>query len=245
MSSELVQRIRALLRRAGLSRVPEPVLGAAALFASAALVWALWRFWPSDGGTVAFDGSSAGSGVVTSASASAAASSPASSAESSNGSSAECVVDVEGAVRRAGVYHLAAGSRVQDAIDAAGGVLGNAAPQGVNRARAVADGEQIVVPTRDQWAKSGGSVPAGAQGAAAARGGSGSSAGGAASGPVDINSADAALLDTLPGVGPSTAAKIVADRAANGRFATVDDLARVPGIGPKKLDSLKGLICAR
>ncbi|MDP2234221.1 MAG: helix-hairpin-helix domain-containing protein, partial [Actinomycetota bacterium] len=63
--------------------------------------------------------------------------------------------------------------------------------------------------------------------------------------PIDLNTASAEMLDTLPGVGPSTAAKIVNDREANGRFLTTDDLMRVSGIGPKKFDALKDLIVVR
>jgi competence protein ComEA len=144
-------------------------------------------------------------------------------------------VHVVGAVRHPGVQRLASGARVADAVQAAGGLLGNAAAEGVNLARIVQDGEQIVVPTRDQWAASTAGAAAGSAGARAGPGG----------GKVDINSADVATLDTLPGVGPTTAQRIVADREANGPFASVKDLGRVPGIGDKKLGSLKDLICVR
>jgi competence protein ComEA len=70
-------------------------------------------------------------------------------------------------------------------------------------------------------------------------------AGAAPGAVVDLNTADATQLDALPGIGPATAAKIVADRQANGPFRTADDLGRVSGIGPKKLDQLKPLICVR
>jgi competence protein ComEA len=100
------------------------------------------------------------------------------------------------------------------------------------------------VPTKDEFAK--GVTVRGAPGAGPAGAPSGGGAAVAPGGaPIDLNTADATQLDTLPGVGPSTAAKIVADREANGPFASVDDLGRVSGIGPKKLDSLRDLVCVR
>lgn len=134
------------------------------------------------------------------------------------------LVHVVGAVRRPGVYQLDGGGRVFDAIEKAGGVLPDAACAAVNMAREVRDGEQIMVPDTDAVQNQ---APAGAGGAAA---------------PVDINSADVAALDQLPGIGPSTAQKIVSDREANGPFESTEALSRVPGIGEKKLEQLKGLI---
>ncbi len=146
------------------------------------------------------------------------------------------VVHVTGAVTSPGVYELADRDRVQDAVDAAGGFVDGADASAVNCARVVQDGEQIVVPTIEATSApestgdgGGGSVDAGA--------GEGSS------GKVNINRADAAELDTLPGVGPSTAEKIIADREANGPFASVEDIKRVSGIGDKKYEQLAGLIC--
>ncbi len=142
-------------------------------------------------------------------------------------------VDVVGAVRHPGVYRLTAGSRVDDAVSAAGGMLGSADAAAVNLARVLNDGEQIVVPVK-------GTAATGAQAAGAA-----ASGGAAAGGVVDLNTATVEQLDALPGVGPATAKKIVDDRTRNGPFRTVDDLLRVPGIGPKKLDALKDLVTAR
>ncbi len=144
-------------------------------------------------------------------------------------SEASAVVHVVGAVARPGVYVVAAGSRVADAIRLAGGTLGNAAIDGVNLARPVCDGEQIVVPTQDE-----------SDGEGAAEGASRSSA--SAGGRLNLNRATAAELDALPGIGPSTAAKIVKDRELNGPFRAPEDLMRVSGIGPKKFEALKDLI---
>jgi competence protein ComEA len=134
------------------------------------------------------------------------------------------VVDVVGAVRRPGLVRLASGSRVADAVTAAGGLARNAGRSGVNFAAPVADGQQIVVPVR------------GAVGAASAGGG------GAAGGPVSLSSATAEQLDTLPGIGPVTAEKIVAYRQEHGAFRSVEELDAISGIGTARLAELKGLV---
>jgi competence protein ComEA len=136
----------------------------------------------------------------------------------------EVYVDVVGAVRRTGLYRLRHGSRVADALARAGGVTRKAELQLVNRAALVADGEQIVVPRR------GGGVAASAGGAAVA---------GAASGPVQLNSATIEQLDALSGVGPVTAQKIIDYREQHGGFRSVDELDAVPGIGPARLEQLR------
>ena len=151
----------------------------------------------------------------------------------------DVLVHVAGAVVHPGVYRLAAGSRVVDAVLAAGGVSAEADGDGVNQAQVLQDGERVYVPSVAEQV----SVPAGVSGGTGAPG-AGAGAGAAASppAPVDLNAAGAAQLDLLPGIGPSTAAAIVAYREAHGPFATVDDLADVRGIGPAKLDALRGLV---
>ena len=149
-------------------------------------------------------------------------------------------VQVGGAVAAPGVYDLAEGARVLDAVEAAGGFAEGAARDALNLARAVSDGEQVVVPSEADIAAQE-AVSAGAGGAAAGAGAS--AAAGGAGGKVNINTASAAQLDTLPGVGASTAEKIVADREANGPFKTVEDLKRVSGIGDKKFAALADAIC--
>jgi len=141
------------------------------------------------------------------------------------------VVHVTGAVARPGLYRLKEGSRVADAVARAGGATGKADTAAVNLAAPLADGIQVLMPSR----------VAGGAGAAAAAGGSG--AGGAGSGvPISLSSATIAELDTLPGVGPVTAQKIVDHRAAHGAFSSVDDLDAIPGIGPARLGQLRGLV---
>jgi competence protein ComEA len=138
------------------------------------------------------------------------------------------VVHVAGAVRRPGVYRLPAGARVQEAVRRAGGARPGADVNAINLAAKVADGQQVVVPKR-----------AGAGGAAAPAA-AGAAAGAAPAGaPVSLNSATAEQLDTLDGVGPATAQKIIAWRTQHGGFRSVADLGQVPGIGPKKLAALK------
>ncbi len=148
----------------------------------------------------------------------------------------EVYVDVDGAVVSPGVYRLKDGARVSQAIDAAGGLTADADVTGLNRASKITDGQKIYVPT------------VGEQQAAAAVGGAESSAAttpgaGSSSGLVNINTASAAELQTLSGIGPSMAQSIIDERTKNGAFASVDDLMRVSGIGEKKLAKIKDCIC--
>lgn len=138
-------------------------------------------------------------------------------------------VHVSGAVAAPGVYELEEGARVADAVEHAGGFLEGAAEHALNLARVLNDGEQVVVPTAEEHA---------AQQAAVET--SGGTAG--VGGKVNINTASAEQLDTLPGVGESTAQKIIADREANGPFSSPEDLKRVSGIGDKKYAELADLI---
>lgn len=216
-----LERVSELLRRAGLGSVDPRVAVGVACACVAGLGWAAWRWLPA-GETIPLD-AGVGPGAV-------ASSEPTETAQAA-------FVHVVGAVGRPGVYELPPGSRVRDAVDVAGGLTASAAPEGLNLARLVQDGEQLRVPTVEEMA----AQPSGGPGAPAAGGPGGASAAG---GLVDLNTADAALLDTLPGVGPSTAQKIVDDREKNGPFKTVEDLLRIPGIGEKKLESLRDLVSA-
>jgi competence protein ComEA len=137
------------------------------------------------------------------------------------------VVDVAGAVRRPGLVHVAQGSRVADVIAHAGGFTRKAEPAGVNLAAPVSDGQQVLVPER------------GGAGGGAAAGGGGT---GAAAGPVSLSAATPDELDSLPGIGPVTAQKIVAYRQQHGAFHSVDELDAIPGIGPSRIANLQGLV---
>ncbi|KAF0107192.1 MAG: competence protein ComEA [Anaerolineaceae bacterium] len=130
---------------------------------------------------------------------------------------ASLAVYVTGAVVNPGLYHLPPGSRVADAVDAAGGFSANAETDRINLAASVANGEQVDVP-----------------------GVSGNEH--IILGRININTATADELDTLPGIGPTTAQEIVDYRTQNGPFQTIQDIMNVPGVGPSTYDLIKNLI---
>ena len=148
---------------------------------------------------------------------------------------ARIVVDVVGAVVRPGVHELPASSRVADAVDAAGGFTPDADRIRLNLAEPLVDGSRVWVPAVGESSGpdlvpvitgSGGASPAG-------------TGHGAGSEAVEINTADAAALEALPGIGPSLAAAIVEHRRRHGPFASVDELIEVSGIGPVKLEQIR------
>lgn len=151
------------------------------------------------------------------------------------------MVHVVGHVRTPGVVTVTAGARMRDAVTAAGGPLASAELGVVNLARVVTDGEQISVPARGSPEASAAAAAAAAAATGSgpsARGAAGATGAGGSGGPVNLNSADAAALDTLPGVGPVTAQKILDWREKHGRFTRIEELGEVPGIGPKLLAQL-------
>jgi competence protein ComEA len=148
---------------------------------------------------------------------------PTVTAGSPGGGAGELVVSVAGQVIRPGLVRLPPGARVADAVQAAGGPVPGADLTGVNLARKLTDGEHVLV-----------AAGAGGQPAEEAAGGSGSK--------VNLNTATLAELDALPGVGPVTARRILDWRAANGRFASVDQLREVDGIGESRFAQLRDLV---
>lgn len=143
----------------------------------------------------------------------------------------QIVVHVVGAVRKPGVYDFPDGARVVDAVKAAGGFTKRADRQQINLARPLVDGEQLVIPAR-------GSAASGAVGPGPTAGGTGA----AGSTKVNINLATAADLETLPGIGPVLAERIVAYREQHGPFRSVTDLQKVSGIGPKIYEGLEPVV---
>ena len=136
-------------------------------------------------------------------------------------------VHVSGCVANPGLYELEEGSRLASAIEAAGGFTEDAACDSVNLARRLEDGEMVVVLPMSAGSGANEEIPEVKT----------------ASSLVNINTASAEELEQLPGIGPSTAQKIVSDRMANGSFKSPDDLKRVTGIGDKKFETISALIC--
>lgn len=141
------------------------------------------------------------------------------------------VVHVAGAVARPGLYRLAGAARVADALDAAGGPTAEADLDAVNLAAKVADADRVYLPRRGEAA------PAPVSGGGGAAGG--------AAGPLDLNTATAAQLEELPGVGPATAEAILSYRQEKGRFRSVEELLEVRGIGESKLAALRSKVRVR
>ena len=144
------------------------------------------------------------------------------------------VAQIDGEVRNPGVYTLAAGARVEDGIAAAGGVTERADLDNLNRAALLGDGQRIVVPARSSAGAADGGDSSGGPDAAAVIA--------PIAGPVDLNTAGPALLQTLPGIGEVRAQAIIDWRDTNGLFTSVDDLLSISGIGPVIVEDLRPLV---
>ncbi|WP_076974286.1 ComEA family DNA-binding protein [Streptomyces sp. M1013] len=156
---------------------------------------------------------------------------PRSEAAATSTAGPEIVVDVGGKVREPGIHSLPAGSRVADALRAAGGVRPGTKTDGLNRARFLVDGEQVIV-----------GAPAPAPGAGPAPGGSAGAGAAGPAAPVSLNTATTDQLDTLPGVGPVLAQHIIDYRTQHGGFRSVDELREVNGIGERRFADLRDLV---
>jgi len=153
------------------------------------------------------------------------------------------VVDVVGKVRTPGLVTLPAGSRVADAVAAAGGATEEAELSAVNLARPLVDGEQLRIPAPGEVVAPAPGADVGAGAGATGGAASGTAATGTGAGMlVNLNTADAVTLETLPGVGPALAGRIVEWREQNGAFASVDELDEVSGIGPAMLAKVRDLV---
>lgn len=148
----------------------------------------------------------------------------------------DAYVDIDGAVKYPGVYRLTSEKRISDAIEAAGGLADDADVSTVNRASKVIDGQKIHIPRTGELL----TITSDGESASSESSGVGAAP---SQGLVNLNTANASELESLPGVGPSTAQAIIDDRTQNGPFASTDDLMRVSGIGEKKYEKLKGKIC--
>ena len=169
------------------------------------------------------------------------ATTPAGADGAGSSASPTLVVHVLGAVEKPGLVTLPAGARVQDALRAAGGLTDRADPGELNLAQPVADGQQILVGTEEE---PNGEVRDGGAGGEGSGAPSGSSAAGGSggSGPtVNLNTATAAQLEELPGVGPVMAGRIIDWRTENGRFSRVEELQEIDGVGPKTYAKLAPL----
>ncbi len=196
----------------GLAKVAASVIG---VVVAAAIGWALLR--PSEPGADATLGTLAPSSSV--------GAEPGSSTGDEVSTEVTLVVHVAGSVAVPGVYELASGARVIDAVSAAGGALARAATDAMNLASRLEDGQRVYLPAVGEVTIESPDL-----------------VGESSSGLIDLNRATAGQLDELPGVGPSTAAAIVAYRDEIGRFVGEEDLLRIPGIGPAKVAAWRGLI---
>lgn len=176
--------------------------------------------------------------------------SPASPAETGKGTvslppaeSGEIVVHVAGAVKKPGVVRIPRGSRVDDAVKAAGGFSSQADPDSVNLAQPLEDGVQVYVPRRGETVQVEGRVGNVSSGAVSARAATGHRE--PPSGKVNVNTASPEQLESLPGVGPATARAIIEYRKQNGGFHSVDELIEVRGIGPRKLEQIRPYVVVR
>lgn len=204
-----LDEVDSLRAKAGLSKARIPVLigvGLLAVLVLAAAGYFIWGAVSSPGVVVTTEDNQ-------------------DSQETEETESTAIFVHVAGAVQSPGMYELPEGSRVQDAITAAGGFSADAIDTSINLARALEDGEQIVVASSAEEETSSSESDA-------------STTSGVVNGKVNINTADAETLMTLDGIGEVTAAKIIAYREANGSFSTTDELMEVPGIGTKKYEAI-------
>ncbi|MFF7879692.1 helix-hairpin-helix domain-containing protein [Streptomyces sp. NPDC020794] len=231
-----------LQSRCGLERRSVTALG---VLLVVAVVFAVQQFWggrtqsvraPEVVRAVAPYGGQSGAVERKSAEPGGSAGAPPSPAGPAGSPGTAIVVDVSGKVRTPGLQRLPAGSRVEDALRAAGGVRPGANTEGLNRARLLVDGEQVVV-----------GAPAAVAGSVMGGGSSATGIGGSASGavpsaPVSLSTATVDQLDTLPGVGPVLAQHIIDYRTQHGGFRSVDELREVNGIGDRRFSDLQKLV---
>ncbi len=153
-------------------------------------------------------------------------------------SSGKLYVDISGEVERPGVYEVSEGTRLFEVIEQAGGLTDEADIDSLNRAETVADGQKILISAKGE--NSNGSQ--GSQSGPSTNSGTSTGSGTTSDGKVNINTAESAELQTIPGIGPSKAARIIEYRQTNGNFATIEDIQNISGIGSKTFESIKDYI---
>jgi competence protein ComEA len=154
----------------------------------------------------------------------------------------ELWVDVAGAVRRPGLYKVPAGSRVAAAVERAGGVSRRGEATAVNLAAPLHDGQQVLVPLRGAAAVAAGAGTAAGSAGGAARAVAASGGTAAGAGPISLSQASEAQLETLDGIGPALAGRIIQYREQHGGFRSLDELKEVSGIGDKRFEALRGAL---
>ena len=230
---------KSLLRQAGLSHIPKPAFFGVIALTLCMLLFGIWHFLPQPNEDFSTALAAQSQRSSSSVSASTNESAGNNTAGSEQADSRMIVVDVEGAVEHPGLVELESGSRVGDAVRAAGGLLPDAVAASVNLAQRLEDGVQIVIAREGEIQDP---VQSGALGSAS--GGATPSQGAqAASSKININTASAEELQKLSGIGPSLSERIVEYRENNGRFSRIEDLQNVSGIGETRFANLKDKIC--
>ena len=214
-------RIKSLLRRAGLSHVPKPVLVCLAILFLIVIVYSVVHFWPSQS-----EENSQDFQIETQ------------STESE--SSSKILVDIEGCVKQPGLYELDPNARAGHAVEAAGGFTRNADRKSVNLAEKLSDGMQLYIPSKSEK-KSTNSSSATAQSSGA--GSTSSSSVSNTQDKINLNTASAQDLQKLSGIGETLSQRIIDYRDKNGNFSTIEDLKKVSGIGDTRFESIKDSIC--
>lgn len=216
-------RTHAMLRKAGLEKVPPHVLIGVLLLGFLLVLFAIWHFWPRANA----DFVSSQESVVQTIDA---------KDHDAQNATTEILVDVEGAVTNPGLHSLDSSARIGDAVEAAGGLSEDAITGSLNLAQKLNDGDQIIVPSiNDPRTDISAMTPDN----------TGITAGATkdATGKLNINTASSKDLQELSGIGPALAQRIVEHREANGRFQSIEDLKMVSGIGDAKFASVKDKIC--
>lgn len=234
-SDSLSLKLECLLRRLGLAGVSRGALLCIVFVCVLLLVFALWRFWPASSSTSEDFEVTTDSETVEQASSD--ASGEGGAAGEADGASTDIYVDVEGAVANPGVYVLPAGSRVNDAVEMAGGLTEKASRQSVNLAEQLEDGVQVYVPTKKE-----------AESGAVSSGSSSTSTAGSTSSEeettmININTATSEELEELSGIGPTLSQNIVDYREENGEFTSIEEIKEVSGIGDGRFAAIEDCIC--